>query len=67
MLRIDNVLLALPCCRNNREDFPVVENLMELQQADEKFLEDANALAESVQSIVHRSEVEAELSALHAR
>jgi hypothetical protein len=46
--------------RNGREDFPIVENLMQLQETENKFLEDAGVLADSVQAIVQKREAEME-------
>jgi hypothetical protein len=46
--------------RNSREDFPIVENLMQLQETENKFLEDAGVLADSVQAIVQKREAEME-------
>jgi hypothetical protein len=46
--------------RNGREDFPIVENLMQLQDTENKFLEDAGVLADSVQAIVQKREAEME-------
>lgn len=51
--------------RNGRDDFPLVENLMQLQETENKFLDDASSLADSVQAIVLKREAEMERQVRH--
>lgn len=44
--------------RSSRDDFPVVDSLMQIQGEENKFLENANTLADSVHSIVQCHEAD---------